>query len=386
MQPLSAAPRDHLTTTQVTDLLQAHNLKVSAGLELLDANLALVEDISDDLGGGTIERGCHNKIHGTCSLSISRALTWGVDLVRPYMTLSANGLSARWNVGVYVMVTPERTVGETPETYQVQGYDRLMLLDRQIGEDYTVTAGTTYRQALLDVFSDAGLTGVLIEGAAADATLPADKTWPLVPLDQADPDQTSTPATWLRAANDLLRAINFRAVWADENGVFRCQAYQDPATRAPEFSFDADSLKTIVGEERRVMADVWKTPNKWVFRNTARPVGAPAPTEGDGIYTVLNQSDGPTSIDERGLEWVTVIDYEAADQDVLVSLGNARVAADKRITTRYDVTTGPFPGAGHWDVFDFADTALGGTTKVQSTGWQMPLDGSDMTHYWEAVN
>lgn len=385
MQILNAPPREHLTVAQVTNLLQSHSLEVDFGAELLSPDLTLREDISADLENGQIQRNSNANIHGTCSLRLTRALRWGVDLVRPYMVLTDGSVTARWNVGVFCLTTPDRAVGEEPVTYEAQGFDRLMLLQRQIGANYSVAAGVTYRQALLDVFTAAGLSGVAIDGAAADNTLPAAKSWPLVADRAADPDQTDTPVTYLRVVNDLLRAINFRAVWCDENGIFRCSAYQDPKVRPVEFVFDADSAVTIVGEDRRVMEDVWGTPNRWVFRQTNRPAGAPAPTEGDGIYTTVNQSDGITSIDQRGLTWTSVVDYEAATQAKLVDLGNRRVAIDRQLTTRFEVTTGPFPAAAHFDVVTLSDSAGGGTRKVQATGWSYSLDGGDVSWQMEAV-
>lgn len=373
-------------TVEETALLQSPALTVSVGCELLNANLTVAEDISDDLVGGRVSRSLFATVHGTCDLTLTRALVWGVDLVRPYMTLSDGITEARFNVGVYCLTTPERTVGETPETYSVQGFDRLLLLQRQVGADYTVTAGTTYRQALLDVFTAAGLSGALIEGSAADDTLPADKTWLLVADNVADPDQTATPVTYLRVVNDLLRAINFRSVWCDESGIFRCQAYQAPTSRPVEWTFDADDvIDGIVGENRTVIEDVWGVPNRWVFRQSNRAVGAPAATEGDGIYTVNNVSDGPTSQDSRGLVWTSVIDYEAATQAKLVSLGNRRVASDLAVTSRYQVTVGPFPPAGHADIYQYVDSAAGVDRKVQLISFDLDLLGADTSMAWEAV-
>jgi hypothetical protein len=382
VQPLA---RDGLTTEQVTALLLSDNLSVTAGCELLTPTLTVREDISADLEGGRIERAVFATIHGTCTLNLARALSWGIDHVRPYMTLSDGSVTARFNCGVYVLTTPERVVGSSPETYSVQGYDRVMLLQRQVGAAYTVTAGTTYRTAILNTFTAAGLTGVLIEGSAADSTLPTARTWPLVANNEADPDQTTTPATWLRVINDLLRAINFRGVWADENGLFRCEPYRDPDSRPVEFTFDADSVKTIVGEQRTLIEDMWATPNRWVFRQTNRAVGAPVATEGDGIYTVVNQTDGPTSINARGLTWTSVVDYEAASQAALVGLGNRRVKADRRLTSQLKVTVGPFPCAGHADVYAYRDSAVGNRT-VQAVRWSYDLSGSDVQMEWEAVS
>lgn len=384
MQVLNAAPRDAYTAAQITALLEG-NVSVDFGADLLRPDLSFVSDFSADLVGGSVARNCRARIHGTCSLQLSRSLVWGVDLVRPYMVLTSGSVVARWNLGVYLLTTPSTPVGETPTTYDAQGYDRLSLLMRQIGADYSVAAGTTYRQALLDLFAAAGLTGVLIDGAAADNTLPTLRSWPLVADTVADPDQTTTPVTYLQVANDLLRSISFRAVWADENGTFRCSTYQDPKERAVEFTFSVDSAMSIVGEDRTILQDTWATPNRWVFRNTTRPTGAPAATEGDGILTIVNQSDGPTSIDQRGLTWTSVVDYEAATQAKLVELGNRRVASDMQTTLKVDVTTGPFPGAGHYDVFSYVDAAAGGTRKVQASSWSLPLDGGNMTWEWEQV-
>lgn len=381
MQPLTADPRDGLTEAQVVSLLESPSLTVDFGAELLDSDLVFVEDISDDLAGGTVSRRMHTTVHGTCRLALSRQLAWGNDLVRLYMTLADGTVEARWNVGVFALTTPDRKVGESPETYDVQGYDRLHLLQRQVGADYTVTAGTTYRQALEDAFTAAGLSGVLIEGAAADDTLPADKTWALVPDDESDPDQTDTPVTWLRVVNDLLQAINFRGVWADQDGIFRCEGYLAPSVRAVEWTFDADDVDTIVGADRTVSEDVWAAPNKWVFRWKNGGTGV----EGDGVYTV-DESD-TTNGDRLGrtLVWTSVIDYEAASQAKLVELGDRRVAADKRVTSRLEVTTGPMPGAGHADVFSYVDVELGGPRKVTAVEWEMPLDGGDVTWRWETV-
>jgi len=384
VQVLNAAPRDAYTTAQITALLEAGNLTVDFGADLLNLNLGFVDDLSPDLVGGSVGRDCYGTVHGFCTLQLSRVLRWGVDLVRPYMVLSSGLTVARWNLGVYVLTTPQRTVGETPETYDVQGYDRLMLLNRQVGADYRVAAGVTYRAAIVAAFAAAGLSGVLIDGSAADSTLPAARSWLLVG-DSTNPDQTATPVTWLRVVNDLLNAINFRAVWCDQDGQFRCSGYQDPKVRAPEYVFDADSQLTILGEDRTLTEDVWSTPNRWVFRQTNRSSDAPTPTEGDGIYTRVNDTDGPTSITGRGLTWTAVVDYEAASHAKLVSLGDRRVASDRRVTTALKVWTGPFPGAGHFDVFTYSDAAAGGTRKVQATGWRMPFDGGNVEWDWEAV-
>lgn len=355
-----------LTPAEV-DLLKDDEAEQSAGCELLDQSLAVVEDISDDFLGGSTSYGMNRPIHTTAALRFTRPLRWGIDHVRPYVELSKDGVTSRFYRGVFVMVTPTRKVGEVPETYEVEGYDRLYLLSRQVGADYSVAPGTTYRAALLAAFTAAGLTAVLIEGSAADDVVPdrgggVGHFWPLIPEDATDPDQTLTPTTWLRIINDLLQAVRFRSVWCDELGRFRCQEYQPPKDRAPEFTLDADELLTVVAEDREVIEDPWKMPNRWVFRWRNAPEATPLP---DQSYEVLLPADDPMSAANRGLTWTSVVDYDAASRARLVQLGDDRVASDRALTSRYEVTTGPFPVCGHADVYTYRDTEAGVDRKVQ---------------------
>lgn len=360
-------------------LLVGDRLEVSSGLEVLDMDLTVTADVSEDLQGGSIRRQMAANIHGTCNLTLLRELAWESVLVRPFMMLNGE----RWNCGVFSLATPEEPIGETPATFSVQGYDRLYLLDREVGDDYTVTAATDYRTALLQVFTDAGLSGVLIDTSAADFDVPVDAEWPLVGT-TTSPDQTSTPVTWLRIVNDLLRAINFSGVWADQDGLFRCHRYIAPSSRGVEFTFDADDPRvSIVGEDRRRVSDTWKSPNEWVFIWSNRP-GGESNTEGDGRYTVAASPEGLAR--RGGLVWPKVYKYEAASQAVLEELGNRRVAEDVRGTTTFKVTTGPFPAAGHNDVFSYVDLAAGGVFKVIARDWSYDLAGGDAQWTWEAVS
>jgi hypothetical protein len=382
VQALTAPPRENLTEAQVRALLRADVLSVDAGLERMSATLQPLEDLSADLEDGTVERNMDAVIHGTCKLRLTRRLSWGTDLVRPYIVLSDGVVSARFNQGVYCLTTPERVARDEVETYDVEGYDRVYLLNREVGDSYEVAAGTPYLTAVQSVIAAAGLTGVLLDGSAGGSVLPSLRVWPLIPTDQAQ----SGTYTYLNIVNDLLSAINYRGIYCDENGVFRSEPYAQPSARPVEYAFDALEPRTIVGETRTLVEDQWKARNRWVFvqQNIAGDP-PPAPVEGAGIYTVVNQSDGPSSIDARGLTWTRVEKLDAADQAALVAQGNQIVAQDRRVTRTFKVTTGPFPAAGHYDVFTFADSALGVSVKVQAQQWTHDLFGSDTSWTWEAV-
>ncbi len=385
MQPLA---RDGLTAAQVIALLHSDDLTVSAGLELLNSNLTVAEDISDDLESGSVSLNLNATIHRTVSLRVTRALRWGIALVRPYMLLTAKGSTVRFNVGVFTLTSPQRRVGETPETYDVTGADRLTLLSRQIGATYTASAlladgvtPRTYRRALRDVFEASGLSGALIEGSAADSNLPKDRVWPLIG-ETTDPDNDNTPVTYLRVVNDLLRAINFRSVYADEDGVFRCSAYQEPTVRPIEFSFYAETVDTPIEEDRTVTQDVWAVPNRWVFRWTNAPDATAA---ADRVYQYDLPAGDPMSAANRGLVWTSVVDYEAASRAKLIELGDRRVASDRRVQAVYEVTVGPFPAAGHADIYLYSDPEAGAFNKVQCVSWELDLLGDGTQMRWEVV-
>jgi hypothetical protein len=358
----------------VRELIIGDRLELTAGIELVNADLSAGEDLSDDLMGGRVSRSMNARIHGTCSLQLARELPWGASLVRPYLVLADRGVSARFNLGVFSLTTPEKPLGPSPVIYSVDGFDRLYLLDREVGDTYEVAAGTAYTTAIADVIADAGLSGVIVDNSMAAKTLPQTMVWPLVPT-------SGNPATWLRIVNDLAAAINYRGLWVDELGRFRADPYVNPADRAPEWVFDVDVITTIVGEDRTVTEDLWKAPNRWIFVQQNRSI---APTVGDGIYIVDNEHDGPTSQDQRGV-WPRQVKVDVADHASLVAFGDRVVAADRRVSLAVNVTTGPFPVAGHADVYTYSDTAAGGSMKVTAEEWDLDLLSGAMRWRWQEV-
>lgn len=380
MQILTASPRDGLTIDQVTALLQAAHLEVDHGCELLDLNDNVVQDISSDLIGGTVKRQCLSDVHGAVDLELNRQLAWGRDRVRPYLTLSADlpvlgYVTARFNLGVYVMTTPDQPVEADP-VFKVQGYDKLHVLQAEVGDSYSVPVGTGYLGAVRAAISAAGAgTKVLLDSAAADKVLTTAMVWPLT-----NSDQTS----WLRIVNDLLAAIGYRGVWADQDGYLRSEPYRPAGERSLEWRFDVDDERTtIVGEDRTVTTDTWGVPNWWRF---LRRDLLGTPFEGGGQYTVINQSGGLTSVDSIGRRVPKVVWLDAADQASLTAQGDAIVAADQRVSAVLKMKTGPLPIAGHFDVVAYTDTLRPDIARLQAREWSMPLDGSDMDWTWEVVS
>ena len=351
---------------EVTDaeraLLTAPNIEVSAGLELLDSSNRVVADLSDDLVGGSISRDNNAVVHGAARLQITRALAWGRDRVRPWMSVSDGATSARFNLGVYVMTTPEERRGEEPATFDVQGYDLLHLLQDGPGDTWTATAGTTYMDAVRAVVTAAGVgASVQMDGTRQDTTLAAPMVWAL-------PERVM----WLTIINDLLRKIGYAEVYANEDGDLRSGPHAPLAERGIEWTLNtSDASTNIVGEDRTVTEDVWDAPNRWRFIRSRLDQ---QPIEGAGIYTVVNQSDGPTSIDSLGRTRTRVEYLDVADQAALVSEGNRMVEEDRAVEREIKLSVDPLPCMGHRDVFRLIDA--GRSDKVQAASWSLSLDGS----------
>lgn len=375
MQLLTGAPRDGLTAEQVTAILQADALIVSAGLEQLDTNDQLVADITDVLQGGEVDRDMTATVHGSCKLTLSQALAWGSVRVRPYMTLTGGGLSARWDLGVFVLTTPDNPIGSNPPAYAVSGFDKLYLLQNPIGDSYAVPAGSNVLDAVRTLLTASGVGGaVLLDSTAGALTLATDMVWPLT---------SSDVPTYLEVINALLAAISYIPLWADEDGAFRSSPDVLPEDRPVEFAFTADDPRlSLVGVERTLTSDMWAVPNWWRFIQNGLTA---APSEGAGQYTVTNTSQGATSVDRLGRTVRKVLFLDAADQDSLVAQGDAQVAADRRVSSVLKLKLGPWPPAGHRDVYSYTDAALGGLVKVLCESWTLPLDGTLGDQVWTEV-
>lgn len=260
-------------------LLTADNIEVLAGMEVLDTNDDLIEDVSEELlVGGEVEFHLAADVHGTCQLTVARELDWPNVRLAPYYRVTARqlGLTRRFNLGVYIPQTPEVVLGETPHSFDVRGDDKLSLLQPIVGDSYVVSSGTSYLEAVRDVIRDAGAGGrVRLDSSAAGETLTTPMVWALT---SAEPD------TYLNIANDLLRAVGYESLWVDEDGYFRAGPYIAPADQGPFWTFDLEDPRLNLVSEQRSYKLVTGGPTNW-WRFVAKNPET-EPTEGSGIYTV----------------------------------------------------------------------------------------------------
>jgi hypothetical protein len=376
MQPLAVGPRAGLSAATVTAIIRdSYAQQVSAGLELLDRDLTVRADLTNLLVAGSVSRSSYADLHGAASLEIEAALDWGSAIVRPYMVLSSTTGSARFNLGAYYTPSPKVVLGRAPVTYAVEAIDILDGLATPVGDTFAVAAGVGYLAAVETILLQQGYTQYVIDQASASALLPTARTWVL--------DENTT---WLGIVNDLLSSIGYFGVWSDWDGRLRVQQYLSPSARSSEWTYDTGILTSMLAPERTLEQDMYRAPNRWVFWRSNGVDGA-APVEGAGMYTVVNQTDGATSIDARGGRVITKPKaLDVADQPSLVRAGQQIVDADMTVNRKLTVGVAPNPLHWHFDVvgIDDPDVAAPGAAALV-TKWTLPLDGGDGGQEWSLL-
>jgi hypothetical protein len=360
-----------LTPAEQVALLEGHSVHYDAGCDLLDADDGFVEDISGDLvaAGSSVGRGIYRTLHGSCRLNLSRELSWGSARLRPYMLVSADGGTSTWfrqNLGVYLPSTPEREIGPIPAIWEVSAFDKLDILNTPHGSTYSVASGGGIIAAVESLITGAGEAKVAIDQTAVAVTAPAELVFPL-----------ADDATTLQIVNELLDAVGMRALQVDREGWFRSIPYRSPTNLPVVWTYNADSATTTVSESRTSISDYYQAANEIVGIND--DPSNDIPTDGDGLYTLSNQSDGLTSIDGRGGRTIRrIVRGTYASQGALETAVLKVLDAESRVARLFELSVSPNPVHGHFDVVSFVDSSVPVSGRMLVTDWEMPLDGSDM--------
>jgi hypothetical protein len=371
MQPLITAVRSNYTAAQVIhEIRDSPNLIVSAGCELLDQNLTVLEDITADFIDGSVKRSNYATLHGTASVQLSRDLAWGRAIIRPYQKI--NGI--RFNLGAYYTNTPDRVLGTMPLIYSVECYDLLDALNTPTGEAYAIAAGGSYVNAIYDIVTSQGFTKFILDKSRIGTTLPTAKVWPL-----------DTQTTWLNVINDLCAAIGYRGIWSDWDGYLRIEPYTEPAIRTSEWTYETVGAYTMASQQRVYTKDYYAAPNRWVAIRNNNVAGS-TPVEGNGVYTYVNQYNGLTSVQARGGRIITsILQVDAADQAALVAQTQQAIETDLRLQTKISLETSPNPLHWHFDKLTLNDSEAGQNLEVLEQEWELPLLGGNMRHVWSVI-
>jgi hypothetical protein len=372
VQPLTGPPREAFTEDDVLAIVRdAPALIVSSGLELLDQGLNVLVDLTTYLTGGEVSRASYADLHGSANLLLETELDWGTAIVRPFMNLTDGVTLLRFNLGAYYTSSPTIEVEASPVLHTVIGIDIIDGLNDPLGETYVVDKGESYLDTVEQIFLQRGFTAYSIDWSAVDSVLPSPKVWLL-------DDHT----TWLNVVNELLGGVGYQGVWSDWDGALRAQRYISPSLRASEFEYDVSEMTGMMEESRSIELDFYKVPNRWVFFRTNTTEGF-TPIEGNGVYTFVNQADGPTSVTGRGGRVITkTLGIDAVDQAALVASGTVTIDADSTTNAKMTLHTSPNPLHWHFDRVTVDDPAMGITQDALTTQWTLPLNGEPMSHEW----
>lgn len=205
-----------LSLAEIKLLIESENLIVQGGLDLLDANDNFLADLTvrmDDTRSEVVFEHS-SKIRTRAKIVVVDELDWGRQRLRPWIELS-NGwddrlpdpvtwegepvfdssgsaitygttdrpgsLRERWNLGVFLMETPRRVLGETPVTYEVDCYDKTVLLETPVGRTVHLAAGDLLLDIAAELIRKDLLTSIGRFGVDADLDGVADG-WDIVSI------------------------------------------------------------------------------------------------------------------------------------------------------------------------------------------------------------
>jgi hypothetical protein len=368
----TAQPRGHLTKAQVTAILVSPAISVSSGLEIIDPNTLVAKlDLSDKLLGGNVRRDNYAKLHGSCLLNLTERSDFTAStLFRPYMTIGdkETGLEARFNLGAYYLTNP--TAPLHGGSVAAEGFDVLLAMHDLVGDTYSRAAGNNYIGAVKGILASRGLTATI---ETSEKTLPTTRVWAM-----------DDEVTWLDICNDLLAAAGYRNLWSDENGRIRADPFRRANERSPEWTYNPDDVKTIVGVDRFLTSDTFQAPNRWIFIRD-NPSGG-ATVADNGIYEYENETSGPTSSSELGRTVTRTVRLEAASQADLETQAAAIIEQDSDPDAVLELSTGPNPLHWHFDVVEYIDAQpLFVPTKYAARSWELDVATGKMNHVWKAL-
>ncbi|MBP1971574.1 hypothetical protein J2Z83_003725 [Virgibacillus natechei] len=289
------------------------------------------------------------------------------DQTRKMVMTKKEGGWVSFSLGIFLLSSPTQ-VEEGKSVYRdIEAYDKLLILQEdKVTDRYTISAGTSYYDAMVDILESAGADKINIEND--DKVINNDKEW--------DPGTEK-----LRILNDLVSDLNFTQLWVDEYGYFRTSGYQSPQNAPTDYIYEDDELSvTLEGMEEEL--DLFDLPN--VFN----VVVANPDTEEEFTSIVENTNPNhPRSIPRLGRRVVRFEEKDdIADQDSLDGHVERLASNASQIYGKVKFDTAIMPFHSYSNVIRVRNSVLGIDHKFAETSWSIDLEaGSDMSHEMRRV-
>lgn len=357
--------RNGYTRQEVIDVLHGkyspRNIRFR--YDLLDKNDNKVSTL-DCVESGEVSMASLSSIKRTARFSLKDKgdIDWLSDRIQPFIEIRMRtGEYIEFPLGIFLLSSPTRSDQNNQVYRNVDAFDGLVILkDDKFGTRHTVTAGTNYRDAVIEILASARITKHNIQ--QTDKVLATDIEF--------EPGKEK-----LYAINELLRAINYNQIYVDVYGYFTSSTYQSPSARSAEYTYADDNL-SITYQGMTEEMDLFNVPNKWVVV-LSNPEREPL------VSTYTNESpDSPTSTVSRGR---TIVDYREidniADQQSLDAYVQRIAFEASQVYGKVEFETAIVPHHDYADVLQLIYSPLVINGKYAETGWTIPLEnGGKMKH------
>lgn len=368
------APATPDTPYTDSDIIRSSFLQIEPVVSLLDKDLVFIKDISDEIHSLSVSHDNLASISGQCRFRSEGDYQWSSFRIKIEVILTGlvNGVerSSTFSLGIYVPQMPaESDRSLTPITSDVECFAPTYIYKTPRSNSYDAPEGTSYLTALTDLIDSVGWPSKYIDQSAASDLTPTDFVWLLEDRN-----------TELRIINDLLLGINYQELYADRNGQLIAEPFVFPQDKSPTWTFTEDAdTSTIVGDVVQTK-DYAEVPNQWTFV-LDDPTGDFPTVENGRVYIVTNQSDGVTSIDERGyvVNTVETIEYSHCVECFQVT-ANKFVDRSKYPIDQVTLTSTINPLFFHYDVATVDTPSYGiANTRYFVESWNMDFNSLTQT-------
>lgn len=367
-----ALARNGYTSDEVKKVLHGAlgTRSVSFRYELLNKDNVFIAELYNVIDA-SIDYGVFNDIRRTAQFTIQEFAAVPIDFlsnrIRPIMVLDMPAMNGKakgkveFPLGVFILASPERVDEDSGIRRNIEAYDlSLILVEDKVTDMYTVTAGTNYKTAIVELLQSAGIKDYAIEDI--NKTVPRDL-------------QFEVGTSKYAIINSLATNINYTPILVDVNGTFTCRPYVLPQDRAVDYVYDDSELSIIMRGVTEEL-DTFNIPNRWII---VRTNSEEAPLR--SVYTNTNP-ESPTSTVNRGR---VIADYreieDIADQSALDAYTKRIAGNASQIFGKSKFTTALMPMHDYHDVLQLKYSKLGINDRYTETAWNMKLQaGGEMTH------
>lgn len=360
MQSLAVAP---WTEDEIIEALHANGRQIAFRYERLNSSNESQGDLEQVISGSVannaladIPRTAKFRIHD------SEPINYLIDRIRPWFRLKMGGTWAEWPLGIFLPVTPKRSIGSAgPNAREIEAYDQsLVLKDDKIGSRYTVAAGANVIDAVGAVLTDAGI--LLSNLVPTGETLPVARDW--------------APGTSrAKIIADLLSSINYRSLYFNGAGYAVAEPYQAPGSRPIGYTYTTKDRSLIYPDALHEF-DLFGIANHWVAV-VSEPDRPPLSAE----YTNSN-AESPTSTVSRGRTITDVLStMEATSQTALDAKVERAAFEASQVYEAIEFSTGIMPHHEDADLIQLEYPGLINKANFVEHTWSMDLKaGAQMKH------